>query len=246
VSSHLHGKTLLITGSSRGIGAATARLAVAGGARVVLHGRAESDALLALARELDAPYLTADVSDPVAVEHAVADCLSRVDRVDVLVNNAGESYRKAWDELDTDEWHAVFDRNLLGAVYFSRAVVPHMRAHGGGRIVHVASMAGNPVTTRPSIIAYGVAKAGLMNLTAAMAKELAPHIAVNGVSPGYTVTDRSDGWSESTWQDTQRALLRRVAEPEEIAEVVVFLAGGGASFVVGQTWIVDGGYLLGP
>ncbi|WP_405539359.1 glucose 1-dehydrogenase [Streptomyces sp. NBC_00075] len=244
MNNQLEGRTVLVTGSSRGIGAATARMAVAQGARVVLHGRTDSEALRSMGHELKAPVIACDVADREAVDAAVESCLREVGRVDVLINNAGFAAPRPFLELGRDEWHEAFDVNFLGAVHFVQALVPHMRDSGGGRIVNIASLVGHAATTQPRVVAYAVAKSALVTLTASLAKELAPDIAVNAVSPGYTTTEANVNWNEEARSRARRSLLGRTASPEEIAEVVLFLAGSGASFVVGQTLVVDGGFTL--
>jgi 3-oxoacyl-[acyl-carrier protein] reductase len=240
----LRDRTVLITGSSRGIGAATARLATARGAHVILHGRTHSESLRRLGQELHAPTVHCDVTDEEAVLGAVNQAIAAAGRIDALVNNAGIVIRSSWQDLDSAAWHLAFDTNVLGSVYFAKAVVPHMLDHDGGRIVNVASVAGHPTTAEPRHIAYGIAKAGVINLTATMAKDLAPRIAVNGISPGFTRTEMSDGWTDRAWESARSCLLGRIAEPKEIAEVILFLSSDAASYITGQTIVVDGGLTL--
>jgi NAD(P)-dependent dehydrogenase (short-subunit alcohol dehydrogenase family) len=240
----LEGLTVLITGSARGIGAATARLARQRGATVILHGRTESPELLQIAEELESPWMACDVRDRQAVSDAVRRVLDVVPRIDALVNNAGSTSHKTILEIEDDDWQRVFSINLVGPVHFVQAAVPHMLECGTGRIVNLSSMVGHSVNARPRNVAYGVAKAGMQNLTSAMAKAFAPAIAVNCVSPGFTTTDISRGWNERAWADARRSLVQRPADAKEIAEVVLFLAGPRSSFVTGQTWLVDGGFTL--
>jgi NAD(P)-dependent dehydrogenase (short-subunit alcohol dehydrogenase family) len=243
-SDEFHGLTLLITGSARGIGAAVARLARHRGASVILHGQTASPQLLRLAEELEARWIACDVRDGPAVAAAVDEVFEAVPRIDGLVNNAGSTFHKSVLDLEDDEWHHMFGVNVLGPVHFVQAVVPRMIEAGGGRLVNLSSLVGHAVTARGRNVSYGIAKAAVQNLTAAMAKEFAPTVAVNCVSPGFTATAMSEGWNEKAWADARRSLLERPADPEEIAEVILFLVGPRSSFVSGQTWLVDGGYTL--
>ncbi len=239
----LEGKTILITGSSRGIGGATARLAAQYGATVVLHGRDMNEELKALAAELKTHAVTADVHDDAAVRTAVEEAIVKTGRVDALINCAGITNPQSEFLKQTDEeWKDVFDVNVLGTVRFCRAVIPHMQVKGGGRIVNISSIRGYGITS--SRAAYSASKAAIINLTATLAREFAPVIAVNAVSPGFTDTEMTKTWNEETWAKVKRALLGRIARPEEIAEAILFLASDRASFMTGQTILVDGGYSI--
>ena len=107
----------------------------------------------------------------------------------------------------------MFGVNVLGPVHFVQAVVPHMIDSGGGRVVNISSLVGHAVTSRPRNVSYGVSKAAVQNLTATMAKEFAPAVAVNCVSPGFAITEMSEGWNENAWADSRRSLPQRPAEP---------------------------------
>jgi len=236
--------TILIMGSARGIGAATARLAYERGAHVIVHGRTKSDHLLALADELEADYIVCDVADRDAVRTSISTLLATGAQIDALVNCAGIVNRKPFLETTVEDWHAIFDVNLSGTVNAIQAVAPHMLERGGGRIVNVSSMRGEAVTASESGSAYSASKAAIVNLTAALAKEFAPHVGVNAVAPGFIGTDMAQTWPERVWEQARSALAGRIAEPREIAEVILFLASPAASFVTGQTWLADGGYTL--
>ncbi len=236
----LKDKVILITGSSRGIGAATARLAKDYGAKVILHGKEESDEIRNIAKELDSPYIVCDVKDEQAVNKAVNEILSKVGRIDALINNAGITNPKAFMESTDEDWLEAFNVNVLGTVHFCKAVIPQMQKQRYGRIVNVASIRAYGITSgRP---AYSASKAAVMNLTAVLAKEFAPDIFVNAVSPGFTETDMAKTWTEKVWNQVKTALVGRVGQPKEIAEMLLFLASDKASFITGQTYLVDGGY----
>lgn len=235
----LKGKTVLITGSSRGIGAATARLAKQYGAKVVLHGKDESETLKDLVQELEAEYLVCDAGDREAVEREMA----RFPNIDILVNNAGISISKSFLELTHDDWIQTLNTNVMGAVNFSKAVAPQMLERQYGRIINVSSIKGLPATAGRA--AFASSKAAIITLTASMAKELKPYITVNCIVPGFTETEQTKkDWTERIYKQIEEVPLGRAAKPEEIAEVILFAASDKASYINGQTIVVDGGYSI--
>ena len=234
----LENKTVLITGSSRGIGAATARLAKKYGAKVILHGRTDSNDLKSLAKELDAEYIFCDASDEDAVKRAAGEL-----KADILINNAGISISKSFMDLSQEDWASTLNTNLLGTVNFSKTVIPQMLEQKYGRIVNVASIKGFPATAGRA--AFASSKAALITLTASMAKELKPYIMVNCVAPGFTETKQTKkDWTERIYKQIEGVPLARAAKPEEIAEVILFAASDKASYINGQTIIADGGYSI--
>ncbi len=233
----LNGKTLLITGSSRGIGAATARLAKKYGAEVILHGKSESEELRKIAKELGSRYVAFDVGDEDAVEKAV----SKLGDIDILVNNAGVNPSKTFQELTSADWQEIFNANLFGVVNVSRAVLKGMMARGGGKIINIASIKGfSHVSGKP---AYAASKAAVMRITSSMAEEFAPYgILVNAVAPGFVDTEMTGAsLSPKIISQMDGIPLKRMAKPEEIAEVILFAASDKASYITGQTIVVDGG-----
>jgi 3-oxoacyl-[acyl-carrier protein] reductase len=234
----LNDKVVLISGSSRGIGAATARLAKGYGADVVLHGHSESVQLKELAKELSARYITCDVAD----ENEVRAAFKNIERVDVLINCAGITSPASFSETTDEDWLQVFRVNVLGTVHFCKAVIPLMQKNGSGRIVNISSIRGYGITSGRAI--YSASKAAIINLTCSLAKEYAPQIAVNVIAPGFTRTDMAKTWNEKIWKQVEQALLGRIGEPNEIAEAICFLGSDKASFIVGQTILVDGGYSI--
>ena len=235
-------KIILITGSSSGIGAATARLAKEYGATVILHGRTASEELKKIATELNSESICCDVSDKAAVESEVQGILKKVGKIDCLVNCAGIAPRQGFLETTDEIWLDIFKINFLGTVHFCQAVIPAMKKAQGGRIVNVASIRANVGTAGKP--AYSASKAAIVNLTAVLAKEFAPDIYVNAVSPGYTDTPITKNWDQEVWKQVNTALVGRIGQPKEIAEVILFLASDRASFITGQTIIVDGGYSI--
>lgn len=234
-------RTVLIAGSSRGIGAAAARQEAAQGSRVLLHGRSDSAALKELSIELDAPAYHCDGQDAAAVQELVDNAVAAHGRIDALICTLGSVL--ATDALtgSTDDWIAEYRSNVLGPVNFIRAVAPSMLANGGGRIVTVSSIRGRDNLASPEVTGYSAAKAALENVTVSFAKALAPSITVNAVAPGFVLTDMSESWSDEVRKEVATNLLGRAAQPEEIAALLCFLAGDGASFITGQTVLADGG-----
>ncbi len=240
--SEVHERVVLVTGSSRGIGAATARGLHEDGATVVLHGRTESQHLTNLAKELDAKFIVCDITDAASVDDSIASLLQEVPQLHALVNCAGNYTPVPFLEATDDQWLAELNLSLLGAVRVCRAVVPHMVAREYGRIVNITSIRGDVAFASARVMAYSAAKAGLANFTVALAKELAPHVSVNGVAPGMIETDFVKRWTDAVWEQARSALVGRVGQPEEIGAVAAFQASDRASYVNAQVITVDGGY----
>ena len=253
----LKGKTVLVTGGSKGIGRATARAMAAEGARVMICSRsapALEEAAGAIRRETGqaVEVVAADLSRLDGVENAAAAAVQRLGRLDVLVNNAGAIKGGDFLAIPDEEWMTGWSLKLLGYVRMARAVLPQMRTQGGGRIVNVVGMAArNPATT---YMMGGAANAALINFTKALADLGAPsNILVTAVSPGPVKTDRWDSLQrqqaaaagkdlETFVKEQNRSFpLRRIALPEEVADLVCFLASDRASFLTGIAITVDGG-----
>jgi len=240
----LDGRVAVITGGASGIGAATARRFAAEGAKVAVLDRDASGAE-AVAAEVGGTAHIVDVRDGGAVEQAISQIMNGVGRIDVLVNNAGTGDLRPLHTVDDKLWHRLIDVNLTGTFNATRSVVPHMLAAGRGAIVNNASLSGlNPTRNEA---AYSAAKAGVIALTKSGALEYGPTIRVNCVAPGQVRTPMTTVWEQmpEAFAPIAEAIpLKRIGEAEEIAEVILFLASDRASYVTGQTLVVDGGAML--
>lgn len=242
----LENKTILITGSSRGIGAATAKVASSQGAKVILHGKTESDHIKELAKELRTEYIFFDVSDRAAVNDGIAEAIKRFPKIDGLCNVAGAVNPKPFLETTDEDWLYSYKVNVLGIVHLCQALIPHMQKNKFGRIVNIGSVRAYPQGTFATRLSYSASKAAVVNITAALAKEYAQdNILINSVSPGGVNTDLTKTWDETTLKRNSNVLLKRLAKPSEIAEMVCFLMSDKASYITGHDYPVDGGYLIG-
>ena len=242
-------KTVLITGASRGIGAACARAFAREGYKVALNCVKNTAMAEVLAAELraqgtDAEVFTADVADPAAARGMIAAVYERFGCIDALVNNASVSLVKLVTDTSDDEWRKLIDTDLSSVFYCSKAVLPAMIRERSGCIINIASMWGEVGASCEAV--YSAAKAGVIGFTKALAKELGPSgIRVNAVSPGVIMTDMMKGFS-----DEDIAVLKdetplvELGRPEDVAEAAVFLASEKASFITGQILSVNGGMVI--
>ena len=240
----LRDRLCLVTGSTGGIGRETARLLAAEGARVATCARGEAPGVG------EAVHVRADLSQPGEPERAVSDAAAALGGLHVLVNNVGIARQAKFEEVPDEEWDAYWQLNVMSYVRASRAALPHLRA-GGGAIVNVSSTAGKrPSTGMPH---YSVTKAAVLSLSRLLADLYAKDgIRCNAVTPGPTATDAwlgEGGLADQQGGDREAVLekvgagrpLGRLATPEEIAAVVVFLCSERASYVTGSAWSADGG-----
>lgn len=241
-------KTVLITGASRGIGAAAARLFAKNGYTVAVNYRADRSGAQALVQEIaaaggDAFAVCADVADKAAVDRMAETVLARCGRVDVLIHNAGVARQALLTDTTPEDWRRMMGVHLDGAYHCAHALVPSMVRCHSGVILTVSSMWGEVGASCE--VAYSAAKAGLIGFTKALAKELGPSgITVNCVTPGVIDTAMCATLDE----ETRAALadetpLGRLGTPDEVAQVLLFLASDKSSFITGQVIGVNGGFI---
>lgn len=232
----------LILGSSRGIGAATARRLAKDGWNVLVHGQRMSDTLADLSNELHCQHLTFDVSSVAETRNAIADVIERYGTPRAVVYCCGINRVAPFEKMSSEDVHAIMDVNFTGAAYVCQLLMPQMKALGDARAVLVTSIRGLNSTSSDRIPIYSASKAALSNLTVALAKSYGPEVRINAVAPGFTTTDMSRTWTDQVWTQARSALLGRPAEPKEIADTISFLVSDDSSFITGQTITVDGGY----
>jgi 3-oxoacyl-[acyl-carrier protein] reductase len=257
----LKGRVAIVAASSQGIGRATAEAFVAEGCQVAMCARS-AQTLQATAERIEKQYSAEvfaqalDVTDPEAVHRFVNAVVSKFGRVDVCVTNAGGPPAKGFLAASLEEWRKAVDANFLSTVYFAREVIPHMQRKHWGRIITITS-----ITTKqpvPDLVLSNAVRTAVVGLVKSLANEFGKDgILVNNVGPGYTATDRlkelakarsaasgksekeiSEGWSADT-------PLKRLGKPREVADAIVWLASERASYVTGQTLLVDGGLYKG-
>ncbi len=243
--STLEGKVAIVTGAAKGIGAAIADGLDAEGARIVvadLQGAQE-----AAERYPDGLGLTVDVSSEEDVKRMAGETVEQAGGVDILVNNAGlyaSLAMRSFEQIPLEEWRQVMDVNVASMFLTCRAVVPRMRERGGGRIVNISS--GTPFRGVPFLLHYVTSKGAIVTFTRALAKELGgDEILVNCVAPGFTMSAGVEEHPEvvEALRDVSVSArtLKRDQTPEDVVGAVVFLCGPGATFVTGQTMVIDGG-----
>jgi 3-oxoacyl-[acyl-carrier protein] reductase len=257
----LKNRVALIAASSQGIGLATAEAFAAEGCRIAMCAR-NQQTLQAAAEKIRKQYAAeafaevCDVGDPAAVNRFVTAVVAQFGGVDICVTNAGGPPTKGFLAASLDDWQRALDLNFLSTVYFSREVIPHMQRKRWGRIITITSI----TTKQPvaDLVLSNAVRAAVVGLVKSLANEFGKDgILVNNVGPGFTATDRlkelakarsaasgkseqniSDGWATDT-------PLKRVGEPREVAETIVWLASERSSYVTGQTVLVDGGLYKG-
>ena len=253
----LHGKVAMVSGASKGIGRAVAEKLAAEGASLSLCARG-ADALHRAAKEIEGKHgvsclaVAADLSRGEDIQRWTRESVARFGGVDVLINNAGAAQGGKFTELPDQAWLDSWQLKLFGYIRVAREVFPHLVARGGGRIVNVIGIAG--VQPMENYMIGGAANAALLNFTKGLADEGAPHgILVTGVNPGGIRTERWDGmlakWSAAksvTPEAAERQImqgvpLRRPGTPEEVANLVVFLASELSTYITGTTIAIDGG-----
>lgn len=249
----LTGKVAIVTGSTKGIGKASAEALAEHGAKVVISSR-KQDACDAVAAEINASFgdgtaigVAANISDKAALEALVAATREAFGRIDVLVCNAASNpYYGPLGGIEDAQFRKILDNNILSNHWLVQLVVPEMVERGEGSIVIVSSIAG--IRGTPVIGAYGISKAADMALARNLAHEFGPKgVRVNCIAPGLVKTD----FARALWEDparteeaNRRVPLRRIGQPDEIAGAVVFLASRASAFMTGQAMVIDGGVTI--
>jgi 3-oxoacyl-[acyl-carrier protein] reductase len=245
----LEGRSALITGGGRGIGAATALRFAREGARVGIMGKGQKTLDVTKRRIADAGFEIAtfagDVGRKEDATAAVEAFVKQFGGIDILVNNAGINMGKPFFEKSADEWAETMRVNVTGTFLMCQAAAKHMTAAKKGTIVNIASVRGVTHLGREGVMDYSASKAAVINMTATLAKQLAPDITVNAVAPGHTETDMFLSLAPEIKTNMMAGTyLKRAAKPEEIAGVILFLASKDAACITGQTIVADCGFSL--
>lgn len=238
-------KTVLITGSSRGIGKAIAVKFYENGYNVVINYNKSEKEAFELQEMLKGSYaIKADISNENDVKNLVEAVVDKFGTIDVLVNNAGIAQQKLFTDITTDEWDKMMGVNLNSLYYTCKYTVPHMISRKQGKIINVSSMWG--ITGASCEVHYSTAKAAVIGFTKALAKELGPSgITVNAVAPGTIMTDMCSGFDEETIElIKEETPLGKIGTSEDVANSVYFLASEQADFMTGQVLSPNGGMVI--
>ena len=245
---NLEGKVALVTGASRGIGAAIANRLAMAGAKVAINYNTSAEAAAAVMRSIDeaggtAMLVDGDVSRQSDAENAVKSVVDNWGAIDILVNNAGINRDRLLLRMTPEDFDAVLDVNLRGAFLCTRYVMPHLIKKRHGRVINMSSVVG--LSGNPGQANYAAAKAGLVGFTKAVAREVASrNVTVNALAPGYITTGMVENLSdEKRKQILDRIPMGRFGSAEEVAETVVFLSSDGAGYITGQVITIDGGMI---
>jgi NAD(P)-dependent dehydrogenase (short-subunit alcohol dehydrogenase family) len=247
----ISGKVAVITGASRGIGQSIAELYADVGAKVVLTSRKQEN-LDSVAKKInerggEALAIATHVGDPAAIANLITQINQQFGKIDILVNNAGTNpHFGSILSAEDSQWDKIFDINLKGYFRMAKAVAGSMIAHGGGKIINIASIAG--LKPSPGMGIYCISKAGVIMLTKVLAVELAKNnIQVNTIAPGFIKTR----FSSALWDNeavasiiTKEIPQKRMANPEELAELALYLASPASNYVTGSIFVIDGGLLI--
>jgi len=241
----VQGKVVLITGGARRVGAAICRNLHAHGASIMVHYRSSAKEARALQAELNlkrtdsVALIQADLLNLTMLPNLVGDTIKRFGRLDVVINNASSFFPTAVGEINDKAWDDLIGTNLKAPLFLSQAAVGQLKKNHGCIINIVDIHAERPMK---NYVVYSMAKAGLVNLTRSLARELAPEVRVNGVAPGAIIWPEDEAWSDelSRQRIINSTLLKRVGDPEDIAKAVYFLIAD-APYITGQIIAVDGG-----
>lgn len=248
----LAGRTAIVTGSGQNIGRAIALAFASAGANVVINGRHDRAKIESVAEQarragVEAVAVLADVGDPAAVSDLVDSAAGRLGRLDIAVSNVSIRPHQPFLDISVDDWRKVVNTNLNSAFYLARAILPHMKERGYGRIIHISGSDGFfPVGNRAHVV---VAKAGVHALTKAIALEFGPYgITANTVAPGWIDTPRDPkdypDYDAILRKILQSIALRRLGTVDEVSQACLYLASDAAAFVTGQVLHVNGGEFM--
>ena len=244
----LDGKVALVTGASRGIGAVVAHRLAQAGARVGVNFHSSSDAAEIVVDSInkaggEAILVGGDVSLEEPAEKVIKNLVDHYGRIDILVNNAGINKDQLLIRMKPEDFDSVMNVNLRGAFLCTRYAMTHMIRQRSGRVINMSSVVG--LSGNPGQANYAAAKAGLVGLTKAVAREVASrNVTVNALAPGYITTSMVDELSEETQDKILSTIpMGRFGTPEDVAEAVIFLASDGASYITGQVLTIDGGMI---
>lgn len=244
----LKNKVVIITGSSSGIGEATALLFAKEGAKVVINCKTNIEGAKRVVDKInniggESFFVQANVSNPEDVNKLFNETIKKYKTVDILINNAGNAIVKEFLETSKEDWQEAFNDNLFGTVFCSQEAAKIMLEKGSGKILNTSSIRGISHTGREGVIAYSAAKAAVINFTKTLAKQLAPNIQVNTIAPGFVLTKPFDKAPEELKEKfISKTYLKRWIKPEEIADAFLYLATADA--VTGEVLVVDAGYTL--
>jgi 3-oxoacyl-[acyl-carrier protein] reductase len=242
-------KTALITGGARGIGATTALLFAREGAGVGIVDLS-AEGLLEVADKAkseghEIETFAGDISQKDDVDRIVNEFVQKLGRIDILVNNAGVVIPRPFFEKTVADWEKTLSVNLIGLFLCCQAAAKYMLQQKSGKIVNISSIRGIDHCGREGVMDYSASKTAVIGLTKTMAKELAPYINVNTVAPGHTKTEMTAPLPDEIKQNMiEGSYLKRMAEPEDIAKAILFMASDDADFITGQVLLVDGGFSL--
>ena len=240
-------KVVLITGGTRGIGKATAIKFAKLGAKVVVVYKSNKNTAKELEEKIvsDCGYvdcIKADISNYENIESLVKNVIDKYKRVDILVNNAGIVFDREFEDIKYEESLQIIKTNMLAPLFLSQLIAPYMVRQGKGKIVNVSSTSGM-YDFNPGTADYAMSKIALQSLTKDLSMKYAPTINVNAVAPGWVNTDMNkDLPKDFVDEETKKYHMKRWAEPEEIADAIVYLASDNANYVTGQVLVLDGGH----
>ena len=245
----LHGKTVLVTGGSRGLGLQIAESLGEAGAKILLTSRKATDLEEAAAdlqaKGIDTRWVAGDASDPAQIQKVVAEAMQRLGRIDILVNNAGATWGAPAEDYPLEAWDKVMNLNIRSLFLYAQAVAKaSMIPNGGGRIINIASIAGLAGSLDMKFIAYGTSKGAVVNFTRTLAGEWGPYgITVNALAPGFFPSKMTAGVLKAYGADelASHAPLRRLGDDDDLKGAALLFASAAGKPITGQILAVDGG-----